>query len=132
VSCGTVACPRADPPLDWMVQGTMRVQETNGMGATVNSISIYSFDRSTYSPVPRRMTRAEAIERSRFDGPRVRFEGREINGTRHVRPHDVVTYPITYFYRTRGGEPLRDVQIYLEFTDSAWRSSVSGGLWKVR
>jgi hypothetical protein len=27
---------------------------------------------------------------------------------------------------------MRDVQIYLEFTDTAWRSSVSGGVWKVR
>ena len=132
VSCATVSCPRADPPLEWMLQGTMRVQETNGMGATVNSISIYSSDRSSYSPVPRRMTRAEAIERSRFDGPRVRFEGRDINGTRHVGAHAVVTYPITYFYRTRSGEPQRDVEIFLEFTDTAWRSSVGSGVWKVR
>jgi hypothetical protein len=131
VSCATVRCPEADPPLEWMLQGTMRVQETNNMGATVNAISIYSSDRS-YSPGPRRLTRAEAIERSRFDGPRVRFEGREINGIRHIRPHDVVTYPITYFYRTRSGDPQRDVEIYLEFTDSAWRSSGSAVVWKVR
>lgn len=132
VSCATVPCPQADPPLEWMLQGTMRVQETNNMGATVNAISIYSSDRSSYSPAPRRMTRAEAIERSRFDGPRVRFEGREISGTRHIRPHDVVTYPITYFYRTRSGDPQRDVEIYLEFTDTAWRSSTSALVWKVR
>ena len=132
VSCGTVKCPQADPPLEWMLQGTMRVRETNGMGATVKSISLYSSDRSSYLPTPRRMTRAEAIERSRFDGPRVRFEGRDIDGTRHIGPHDMVTYPITYFYRTRSGDPLREVQIYLEFTDTAWRSSVSSGLWRAR
>jgi len=132
VRCGVVSCPQADPPLEWMLQGTMRVQETNGMSATVNSISIYSSDRSSYSPVPQRMTRAEAIERSRFDGPRVRWEGREINGSRRIRAHDVVTYPITYFYRTRSGAPQRDVEIYLEFTDTAWRSSVSAAVWKVR
>lgn len=132
VSCATVRCPQADPPLEWMLQGTMRVQETNNMGATVNAISIYSWDRSSYSPAPGRMTRAEAIERSRFDGPRVRFEGREINGTRQIRPHDVVAYPVTYYYRTRTGDPQRDVEIYIEFTDTAWRSSGRAVVWKVR
>lgn len=132
VRCETAACPQADPPLEWMVQGTLRVQETNGMGATVNAISMYSSDMSAYSPGPRKVTRAEAIERSRFDGPRVRFEGGEINGARHVRAHDVVSYPITYFYRTRRGEPHRNVAVYVEFTDTARRSSVSVGEWKVR
>lgn len=132
VSCDAARCPQADPPLEWMVQGTLRVQETNGMGANVTSLSMYSADMSQYSRPMGRVTRAEAIERSRFDGPRVHFEGREINGTRNVRPHDVVSYPITYFYRTRSGEPQRNVDVYLEFTDTARHSSVSVGQWRVR
>jgi hypothetical protein len=67
-----------------------------------------------------------------FDGPRVKLEGRQIPGSRHIRPNDAASYPLLYGYRTRSGDSRRDIVVYVAFTDAAGHRSLSVGEWKVR
>jgi uncharacterized membrane protein YeaQ/YmgE (transglycosylase-associated protein family) len=131
VSCSPAACPQADPPLQWTVQGQLHVHETSGLGGTVNGISLYS-NTTTVRYGPHQVTREEALEENKFEGPRVRLTGRDIVGAHHVGPNELVSYPIQYSYRTRDGSSRPDVSVYVEFTDAAGRPGVEGGLWKVR
>ena len=129
VRCDPVACPQADPPLQWMVQGRVRVRETNGIGAIVDAISLVSYE----TPDGRRtVTKEQAVEMNEFAGPRVRLTGRDIVGGHYVKPDEPVSYPIRYSYRTRLGDSRRNVSVYVEFTDAAGRPSVAVAQWSVR
>ena len=110
VRCGAGAtCPEASPPLEWSVEGSIRVTASNGLGATVDSISLAS-----------------------FSGPNLRLEGRQIPGPRRIRGFDVVSYPVRYYYRTRSGSAERDIRVHIDFTDITGHWVGAQGLWKVR
>ncbi len=133
VRCDSGACPQVDPPLQWTVQGNVRVQETSGLGGTVDAISLSSYEEVRGRPPT--YTREEAVrlrELSKFSGPNVRLTGRQIIGAHHVRPNEVVSYPIRYSYRTYSGTSRRSVAVYVEFTDAAGHWAIGIGQWKVR
>jgi uncharacterized membrane protein YeaQ/YmgE (transglycosylase-associated protein family) len=133
VSCERGGCPESDPPFQWTVQGNVQLQETSGLGATVDAIALGSQEEPRRRSRPLRMlTREEALEDNKFSGPNVRFAGRELAGPHHLRSGEVASYPIRYSYRTRAGDAERTVSIYIEFTDGAGHSSVSAAQWKVR
>ena len=65
---GGAACPQANPPLEWSVEGSLRVQVSTGPGATVKSISLHSYEMTAYRTTPadkRRSRRGQPICRSR-------------------------------------------------------------------
>jgi hypothetical protein len=131
VRCGDgAACPQADPPLEWSVEGSLRVEVSTGLGAAVESISLNSYEMTSYGP--RRITREEAVADNRFAGPDINLEGRQIPGPRHLRGNEVVSYPIHYYYRTRSGRAARDIRLHIDFTDDAGHWASVQGLWKVR
>jgi hypothetical protein len=131
VTCdGDATCPQANPPLEWSVEGSLRAQVSNGLGATVKAISLNSYEMTTYGP--RRVTREEAVADNRFAGPDINLEGRQLPGPRHVRGNEVVLYPIRYYYRTRSGSAARDIRIHIEFTDDSGHWTGAQALWKVR
>lgn len=133
VSCDRGGCPESDPPFQWTVQGNVRLQETSGLGATVDAIALGSQEEPRHRSQPfRTVTREEALEDNRFSGPNVRFAGRELAGPHHIRSGELASYPVRYSYRTRAGDAARTVSIYIEFTDDAGHSSVSAAQWQVR
>ena len=129
VACDPRTCPAADPPLEWTVQGHLRLRETAGLGGRVNAITLESHEQ-----LPRRpgtTSLQETRELNRFSGPKVRLTGRDLAVDR-VRPQEWASYPIRYSYRTRSGTAERSVSAYVEFTDAVGHSSVFVGKWNVR
>ncbi len=127
---GGATCPKANPPLEWSVEGSLRVQVSTGLGATVKSISLNSYEMTAYGP--RRPTREEVAADGRFAGPDINLEGRQIPGPRHLKSNEVVLYPIRYYYRTRSESAARDIRLHLDFTDDAGKWAGAEALWKVR
>jgi hypothetical protein len=41
--CDAAACPPAAPPIQWTIQGSLRLQETAGLGGTVDAIEVTSY-----------------------------------------------------------------------------------------
>jgi hypothetical protein len=70
--CDPGTCPQTDPAPEWTVMGQMRVQEKNGLGGTIEAISLYSRDATVY--IPRSASREEIAEENKFAGPRVRLK----------------------------------------------------------
>ena len=128
--CDPGTCPQTDPAPEWTVMGQMRVQEKNGLGGTIEAISLYSRDATVY--IPRNTSREEIAEENKFAGPRVRLTGRQILGSRRLSADEEVAFPLQYAYRTRDGDSRRTIDVYLEFTDGAGHPTVSVRQWKVR
>jgi hypothetical protein len=72
------------------------------------------------------------MRRGRFDGPDILLEGRQIPGSRRIKPNEVVSYPVRYYYRTRSGSAQREVRVHVDFTDAAGHWAGAQALWKVR
>ena len=85
-------CPPANPPLEWSVEGAIRVELARGIGATVRSISLNLYQMTVYRS--RRPTDEEVAADTRFAGPNIDLEGRQIPGPRHLKSDDVGLYPI--------------------------------------
>jgi len=130
VSCDPAACPTADPPFEWTVRGNLRLQETSGLGGTVDAIALASYEERPRRPGT--ITTQDAQEDNKFAGPNVRLTGRQIAGAHRVRAHEMASYPIQYSYRTRTGGSARAVSVYVEFTDAAGHPAVFVGRWNVR
>lgn len=124
------SCPPGDPPPQWMVQGTMHVQETTGLGGSVDAIEIDSNEMP--APGTRRNTKEEIVELNRFRGPHMLLQGRQIPGARRIRRDAVLSFPIKYVYRTRNGDPERTIEVFVEFTDGAGHRTTHPLDWKVR
>jgi hypothetical protein len=129
VACDAATCPQTDPPQRWRIAGRVRVQETAGIGGTVNAISLSSYPETAHTPHP--VTREESDELNRFAGPKIRLTGRDLAGTRRLAPQDVGSYPLRYTYPSRDASQ-RTVSVYVEFTDSAGHPAVGVGQWSVR
>jgi hypothetical protein len=119
VPCDATLCAPADPPMQWTIQGNLRVQETAGLGGTVDEISI------TSSPDGR------PFEGS-VSGPNVFYRAGQIPGTRRVRSGEVSVYPIRYSYRTNNGFSRRTISVSLQFTDGAGHFAYGLATWHVR
>ncbi len=120
--CYSAACPPAEPPLQWTVQGSLRVQETAGLGGTVDAIEVTSYRR--------RRGRNAASDKS--PGPNVRYTAGQISGAHHVRPNEMASYPLRYSYRTDDGDSPRIVYVVVQFTDAAGHQTTGTGEWTVR
>jgi hypothetical protein len=114
-------CPPADPPLQWTVQGRLRVEETAGLGGHINAIEMTSLT----------FRHGRFVDGS-IQGPHVTLSGSQIGGSRHVRPNEPAFYPLKYTYRTSDGDSLRVVNVLVHFTDGAGHAAVGGGRWTVR
>ena len=131
VSCNSTTCPDDDPPLQWIVEGHLQVQETAGLGGTVEGIEISSSPKPLGRP--HTFTAAEAAEQKKFASPNIHLTGRQIPGPRHLRPNEIVSYPIRYFYRDQHGDSERIVGVIVQFTDGVGRRAKGGaGQWKVQ
>ena len=124
------ACPEANPPLEWSVEGSLSVKVTRGGGVTVDAISLNSYDQSALRS--RTFTREQIIEANRFDGPAIKLDGRQLSGRRRIRANEVVSYPVRYYYRTRSGTAERTIVVYIDFADAAGHKGSEETLWRVR
>lgn len=124
-----IDCAAVDPPLQWSVRGTMRVQETAGLGGSIDYLEIYSAETHEGRHV---ITRDEAAELNRFRGPLIQMRSWSIPGTRRVRPGEIASIPIHYSYRTRNGTSERTIVVSVRFTDGAGRLSIHDVNWQVR
>jgi uncharacterized membrane protein YeaQ/YmgE (transglycosylase-associated protein family) len=117
--CDATLCAPADPPMQWTIQGDLRLQETAGLGGTVNEISI------TSSPEGKPF-------KGSVSGPMVYYRAGQIPGTRRVRSGEVNVYPIRYSYRTNNGFPRRTISVGIQFTDRAGHFAYGLATWHVR
>jgi hypothetical protein len=114
-------CPPANPPLQWTVRGRLRVEETAGLGGSVDAIEMTSY---TF--------RHGRLVEGGVQGPHLALAGGQIGGSRRVRPNEPAFYPLKYSYRTSDGDSLRIVSVYVQFTDGAGHPAVGNGRWTVR
>jgi hypothetical protein len=119
VPCDAALCAAADPPLQWTIQGNLRVQETAGLGGTVDEISITSSNDGR--PF-----------KGSVSGPNIFYRAGQIPGPRSVRSGEANVYPIRYSYRTNNGFPRRTISVGLQFTDGAGRRAYGAATWHVR
>jgi hypothetical protein len=129
--CAPGECPSADPPMQWIVTGTMRVRERSGLEGTVDGVSLSSY---TEEP-PRRpftLTRGDTVALSRFAGPNILLTGDQIDGERRVPRLETVAFPIRYTYRTIDGTSRRSIAVSVFFEDTAGRTIQGSAKWDVR
>jgi hypothetical protein len=131
-----VACDRdcddTDPPLQWTLEGYLRVKETSGLGGTVDSIELTSTTESIGPITPHPYSKERAAEASRWRGPTITLAGREIPGPRHLSPNEEAVYPIRYSYPTVERTSRRRVSVNLKFTDGAGRKAYAYTYWNVK
>jgi hypothetical protein len=118
------SCP---PDTEWTVQGSVRVRAIRVEG-TITSMEI----RSSEMPPSGGNTLTNDPRLFRFRGPTVRLTASEIAGERHLKPHDVVAYPIRYSYQNRGAESARQLVVSVELTDTHGSPVYGAGVWHVR
>lgn len=129
VACDSSACRQSDPPLLWTVRGSVHVREI-GVAGDVDAIVVTSYPDPL--EVPRTNSLEEVLDIKRFWGPKVRLTGRDIAGSRHIRPNEVVTFPLDYSYASRDGRSTRDIDVSIEFTDISGQHKIHAARWKVR
>src|SRR5436190_6803089 len=115
VRCVAATCHQTDPPLQWTVHGFVQVHSWV-RGGSIDAIVLSSGE----------------VELLTFPGPDVRLTGNEIIGVHEIAPNRVASYPVQYRYRTRDGNPPRDVLVSVEFTDATGRQDVGREVWRVR
>jgi hypothetical protein len=117
------SCP---PDTEWTIKGFAIVRAVR-VEATVSYIEITSAE----IPVP-----GKTVWRSdpafKFRGPKVRLAGAEIAGERHLKPNDIVKYPITYSYRNLGAESARQVFVLVQTETAQGNPPTADRLWSVR
>jgi hypothetical protein len=112
--CTAATCPQANPPLDWTVEGHVKIRAIR-MTGNVDAIFMAAQVEFEGSPQLRRGDRF--IEKESF-GPKVRLTGDDIVGPHTVRSGQTVSYPIRYSYRTRGGQSRRSIVVSVEYSDT--------------
>jgi uncharacterized membrane protein YeaQ/YmgE (transglycosylase-associated protein family) len=117
--CDSASCPPAQPPLQWTVQGSLRVEETAGLGGTVDAIAVTSYTRGRFG-------------RGTISGPHVHYTAGQLSGAHHVRSNEPASYPLRYSYRTEHGDSRRIVSVVVQFTDAAGHQTTGSGGWTVR
>jgi hypothetical protein len=130
VSCDR-DCNATDPPLQWTIQGLLRVKDTSRLGGTVDYIELTSNTESTGTGKPQPYTKERAAEATRWRGPTVTLTGRHILGPRHLSANEEAIYQIRYSYRTPEGTSRRRVIINVYITDGAGRKTQTYADWNV-
>lgn len=131
VGCTPGACTRTDPASNWLVAAQLRIEETSGLGVTIDSIEITSNVDSTGREPRRRYTKEDAQEAQRWIGPLVTLVGRDIPGPRRIRANQVGTYAIRYNYHTQDGVSRRRIELFVRMTDGAGRPTFGVLNWRV-
>jgi hypothetical protein len=121
IPCEPATCPPASPPPQWMVQGTLRLQESAGLGGTVDAIEMTSYSQ-----------RGGRFVQGSIQGPHVRVTAAQSGGPHRVRPNEIASYPLRYSYRTDDGDSQRILEVIVQFTDGAGHATTSAGYWTVR
>jgi hypothetical protein len=119
--CDAAACPPAAPPLQWMAQGSLRLQETERLGGTVDAIEVTSYSY-----------RGGRFVQGSMQGPHVRYTAAQIGGPHHIRPNEIASYPFRYSYRTDDGDSRRRVYVVIQFTGGAGHQTTGTGYWTVQ
>jgi hypothetical protein len=117
------ACP---PDTEWTIKGFAVVRAIR-VEATVSSIEITSAEIL----VPGKpVSRSDAA--FKFRGPKIRLTGADIVGERHLKPNDIVKYPITYSYQNAGAESARQVLVLVQTETSEGYPPSAYRAWTVR
>jgi len=117
------SCP---PGTEWTIKGFAVVRAIR-IEATVSYIEITSAE----IPVPGRVVwRSNPL--FKYRGPKVRLTGAEIVGERHLKPNDIVKYPITYSYQNMGAESARQVFVLVQTEAAQGYPPTAYRLWSVR
>jgi uncharacterized membrane protein YeaQ/YmgE (transglycosylase-associated protein family) len=124
-------CNATDPPLQWTIQGRLRVKETSGLGGTVDYIELTSNTESTGLVKPQPYSKERAAEANRWRGPTITLTGRQIPGPRHLTANEDAIYQIRYSYRTPERTSRRRVTLNVHITDGAGRKTYTYADWNV-
>lgn len=117
------SCP---PGTEWTIKGFAVVRAVR-VDATVSYIEITSAE----IPVPGKIVwRSDPV--FKFRGPKVRLTGTEIVGERHLKPNDIVKYPITYSYQNIDAGSARQVFVLVQTETAQGYPPSAYRVWSVR
>jgi len=126
--CTPVACPPANPPMEWMGQGAVRIREASGLSGAIDDITVTSYSVPANA---KSLTREESIALRRFVGPAVHLST-AAGAAGRMKRAETVSFPVRYAYRTLDGRARRNVLIEVSFTDDRGRRLTGRRMWDVR
>jgi hypothetical protein len=98
---------------------SLRLQETAGLGGTVDAIEVTS-------------SRSGRFVKGSIQGPDVHLTAAQVGGPHHISPNEIASYPLRYSYRTDDGDSRRIVYVVVQFTDGAGHGATDTGYWTAR
>ena len=125
-ACTPATCPHENPPLDWTIEGHVRVTGMR-LSGTVDAIEMEGMAETRK---PSRPGGQYVITEPK--GPTVRLAGDDLVGPRDVKSRQSISIPVRYSYRSRSGGTNRKIIVTVHLTDTEGRSRETRSVWEVQ